>query len=248
MNFKLEICTDSVESAIYAQNAGAHRIELCNNLTGGGTTPGYGTIVSARKNLDIGLNVIIRPRSSDFLYSDIEYDIMRRDIDICGELGIDGVVLGILRSDGTIDLERTAKLVEYSRPMSVTFHRAFDMSNDPIQSLRDVIATGAKRLLTSGQRDKAADGVDLISNLIKLAGDKIIIMPGSGISDLNIEMIARMTGAKEYHLSAGKVIDGEMIFRKQGISMGGVPGIPEYSRKVADQDMIRIIIKILNLI
>jgi copper homeostasis protein len=246
MNFKLEICVDTIESAINAQTAGADRIELCNNLMEGGTTPGLGTITSARNNLSIGLNVIIRPRGGDFLYTDPEYDIMRRDIEICGENGVDGIVLGILRSDGTIDVERTAKLIEFAHPMTVTFHRAFDMCSDPLQGLEDVIATGAAKLLTSGQKDKAQDGVEMIRRLVKQAGNKIIVMPGSGISDSNIASIARTTSAKEFHLTARKIIDSEMVFRKQNIYMGGSPGIPEFSRKVTDPEMIKRIISILQ--
>lgn len=248
MNFKLEICVDSVESAIEAQNAGAHRVELCNNLMEGGTTPGFGTITSARNNLSIGLNVIIRPRGGDFLYTDLEYDIMRRDIEICGECGVDGVVIGLLRSDGTIDLERTAKLIEFAHPMTATFHRAFDMCSDPSQGLEDVIATGATRLLTSGHKNKAKDGVEVISRLVKQAGNRIIVMPGSGITDLNIALIAGITAAKEFHLTGRKIIESDMIFRKQDISMGGSGENPEFSRKVTDPDMIKRIITILNLI
>jgi len=248
MNFKIEICVDTVESAINAQNAGAHRVELCNNLMEGGTTPGLGTILSARNNLTIGLHVIIRPRGGDFLYTDLEFDIMRRDIEICGENGVDGIVLGILRPDGTIDLERTAKLIEFAQPMAVTFHRAFDMCSDPLQELADVIATGATRLLTSGQRDKAIDGVETIRRLVKQAGNKIIVMPGSGISDSNIASIARATSAKEFHLTARKIIDSDMVFRKQNIYMGGSSDIPEFSRKVADPNMIKRIISILQAI
>lgn len=248
MNFILEICVDTVESAIEAQNAGAHRIELCDNQFEGGTTPSYGTILSARNNLNIGLNVIIRPRCGDFLYSDLEYDIMRREIDFCGECNIDGVVLGILRSGGAVDVERTAKLVESASPMSVTFHRAYDMCSDPFEGLEDVIATGAARLLTSGQKDKAQDGAELISQLINQAENRIVIMPGSGINETNIARIARVTGAKEFHLTGRKVIDSDMIFRKQGISMGGATDIPEFSRKVADPEKIKSIINILNLI
>lgn len=248
MNFLLEICVDTVESAIEAQNAGAHRIELCDNLFEGGTTPSYGTILSARSNLNIGLNVIIRPRGGDFLYSDLEYDIMRREIDFCGECNIDGVVLGILRSGGAVDVERTAKLVESASPMSVTFHRAYDMCSDPFEGLEDVIATGAARLLTSGQKDKAQDGAELISQLINQAENRIVIMPGSGINETNIARIARVTGAKEFHLTGRKVINSDMIFRRQGISMGGATDIPEFSRKVADPEKIKSIINILNLI
>src|SRR5664280_64589 len=247
MNFKLEICVDSVESAIDAQAAGADRIELCNSLGEGGTTPGSGTIISARNNLTIGLHVIIRPRAGDFLYSDLEYDIMRREIELCGEYGVDGVVLGILEPDGRIDVERTAKLIESARPMSATFHRAFDLCSDPFKGIEDVISTGADRLLTSGQRNRAEDGISLISKLIQHAGKRIIIMPGSGINESNIGLIARGTGANEFHLTGRKIIDSEMIFRRENIFMGGVSVIPEFSRKVADPDMIRSIINNLKL-
>lgn len=248
MRFKLEICVDTVESAVDAQKAGADRVELCDNLSEGGTTPGFGTISSARNNLNIGLNVIIRPRGGDFLYSDLEYDIMKREIDICGECGVDGVVLGILRSGGAIDVERTAKLIELASPMSVTFHRAFDMCSDPLQGLEDVISTGASRILTSGQKDKAQDGAELISQLVVHADDRIIIMPGSGINESNIAWIVRVTGAKEFHLTGRKIIESGMFFRRQGISMGGTTDIPEFSRMVADPEKIKSIINILNLI
>ncbi|MBK7627828.1 MAG: copper homeostasis protein CutC [Bacteroidales bacterium] len=248
MKFKLEICVDTVESAITAQEAGADRIELCDNLAEGGTTPGPGTIASARNNLTIAIHAIIRPRGGDFLYTDLEYDIMRRDIEYCGELGIDGIVLGILRSNGEIDIERTARLIEFAQPMSATFHRAFDMCPDPVKGLEDVIDTGAARLLTSGQKYKAADGVSLISELVRRAGNRIIIMPGSGINNSNISAIAKSTNAIEFHTTARKTIESEMIFRQTAVSMGGIPGIPEYSRKVADYEMIRDIINSLNLI
>jgi copper homeostasis protein len=248
MEFKLEICVDTVESAITAQEAGADRIELCNDLPEGGTTPGAGTIISARNNLNIGLHVIIRPRGGDFLYSGLDFDIMRRDIETCGEYGADGVVLGILLPDGSIDIERTAILIELARPMSVTFHRAFDLCNDPVRGLKDVITAGADRLLTSGQRDKAEDGIDQINHLIRLADNRIIIMPGSGINNANIVKIASATGAKEFHLTGRKTISSEMTYHKYDISMGGVPGVSEFTRKVADQDMIRSIVDNLKMI
>ena len=204
MKFKLEICVDSVESAINAQSAGADRIELCDNLIEGGTTPGYGTIISARNNLDIRLHVIIRPRGGDFLYSDLEYDIMRRDIEICGESGVDGIVTGILLPGGNIDVERTAKLIEFAYPMSVTFHRAFDMCMRSGQGLEDVIATGASRLLTSGLKNKPSDGIELIRQLVIQAGDRIIIMPGGGIDETNAALIITATKATEFHLTGRK--------------------------------------------
>jgi copper homeostasis protein len=248
MDYKLEICVDSVESAINAQAAGADRVELCDNLIEGGTTPGYGSIISARNNLDIGLHVIIRPRGGDFLYSDLEFDIMRRDIETCGECGVDGIVAGILMTRGNIDVERTAKLFEFAYPMSTTFHRAFDMCSDPVQGLEDVIATGASRLLTSGMKNNTQDGIELIRQLVIQADDRIIIMPGGGIDETNVALIATATKVREIHLTGRTTIESEMIFRRQGINMGGVPGIPEFSRKIADTDRIKSIISKLKMI
>jgi copper homeostasis protein len=248
MNFKLEICVDSVESAVNAQIAGADRVEFCANLPEGGTTPSFGTIASARDNLTIGLHVIIRPRGGDFLYTDPEFDVMRRDIEICGECGVEGIVLGILRPGGEIDAERTAKLVELAHPMSVTFHRAFDMCIDPARGMEDIISSGASRLLTSGQKDKVAEGALLIRDLVKQAGSRIIIMPGSGLDESNISEIAKITGATEFHMTGSKVIPSDMSFRREHISMGGVQGIPEFSRKVVDTVRIKNIIDLLKLI
>jgi copper homeostasis protein len=248
MEFKLEICVDSVESAINAQSAGADRVELCDNLIEGGTTPGYGSIVSARNNLNIKLYVLIRPRGGDFFYSDLEYDIMRRDIEICGESGVDGIVAGILLPGGNIDIDRSAKLFEFAYPMSATFHRAFDMCGDPVQGLEDVISTGASRLLTSGLKNKAQDGIELLRQLVIQAGERIIIMPGGGIDETNTALILTATKAKEIHLTGRKVIDSEMIFRRQGINMGGIKGVPEFSRKVADPEIIKKIIDVLKMI
>ena len=248
MEFKLEICVDSAISALNAQSAGADRIELCDNLGEGGTTPGYGMIISARNNLSIGIHVLIRPRGGDFLYSDTEYDIMRIDIELCGENGIDGIVTGILLPDGTIDVERTARLIEFAYPMTATFHRAFDMCADPVRGIEDVIATGASRLLTSGQQNKALDAVELIRQLVIQAGERLIVMPGGGIDETNAAQIITATKAKELHLTGRMEIDSEMIFRRQGISMGSLPGNPEFKRKIADPEKIKKIIESLKII
>jgi copper homeostasis protein len=248
MEFKLEICVDSAISALNAQSAGADRIELCDNLGEGGTTPGYGMIISARNNLSIGIHVLIRPRGGDFLYSDTEYDIMRRDIELCGENGIDGIVTGILLPDGTIDVERTARLIEFAYPMTATFHRAFDMCADPVRGIEDVIATGASRLLTSGQQNKALDAVELIRQLVIQAGERLIVMPGGGIDETNAAQIITATKAKELHLTGRMEIDSEMIFRRQGISMGSLPGNSEFKRKIADPEKIKKIIESLKII
>lgn len=248
MDFKLEISADSVHSALEAQHAGASRVELCADLAEGGITPGYGMIVSARKNLDIVLNVLIRPRPGDFLYSDIEFDIMSMDIGLCKKCGVDGIVTGILRSDGSIDAERTAWLVRLAHPMSVTFHRAFDMCADAEKGLEEIIRSGAGRLLTSGQKVTAAEGTITLSSLVKQAGERIIIMPGSGVNEVNIAAIAKETGAREFHLSGRKEIESEMIFRKEGITMGNLTGYDEFKWKIADPAKIRAIIKILEAI
>jgi copper homeostasis protein len=248
MEFKLEICVDNVQSAIDAGRAGASRVELCACLSAGGMTPSFGTISSARINTDIGLHVLIRPRAGDFLYSPAEYDIMRRDIDFCGERGADGIVTGILRPDGRIDVERTARLVELANPMAVTFHRAFDLCIDPGRGLEDVILTGATRLLTSGQKNSAEEGLETICRLVSLAGQRIIIMPGSGLNETNVAEIASRSGASEFHLSAGKSLESGMIFRMKGVNMGSTAGYDEFSVRVADPLKIERIIKILKTI
>jgi copper homeostasis protein len=248
MKFKVEICVDNIVSAIIAQESGADRIELCGSLPEGGTTPGLGTIRSVREKVSIGLHVIIRPRGGDFLYSNAEYEIMKRDIEICGENGVDGVVLGILLPDGNIDIDRTARLIELSRPMSATFHRAYDLTDDPLKNLEGVISTNANRLLTSGQRNKAEDGLELISKLIEIADERIIIMPGSGIGESNIRLIANNTKAREFHLTGRKNIDSGMIFRREDVSLGGSYDQSEFTRKIADGEVIRSIISTLKLI
>lgn len=227
-----------MESAILAMNAGADRIELCDNLPEGGTTPSFGTILTARERLKIKLHVLIRPRNGDFLYTDPEMDIMMKDIELCRKSGIDGIVTGVLKADGSVDIDRTSDLIKAAGGMSVTFHRAFDLCNDPVKGVEDVISTGAVRLLTSGQMNKAAEGTGLISKLVKQSEDRITIMPGSGLDDSNIEQIAIKSGASEFHMTARKEIGSGMKFIRSGIAMGGISGTSEYARKVADPDKI----------
>jgi copper homeostasis protein len=245
MDYRLEVCVDSIDSAINAFEAGADRIELCYNLPEGGTTPGFGIIASVREKIDLPLQIMVRPRAGDFLYSKDEFEIMKKDIRTARELGVDGAVLGILKSNGEIDYDRTAELVELAHPLNVTFSRAFDLCSDPLKSLEDIIKSGAARLLTSGQADKAENGIRLICDLVTQSGSRFMIMPGSGISPLNIEMIAKGTGAREFHLTGRKTTGSKMIYRKEGISMGGIPGA-EYSRKVADLEQLGEIIHILK--
>jgi copper homeostasis protein len=248
MNFRLEICADSIESAINAQSAGAHRIELCDNLQEGGTTPSCGLISSARENLNIGLNVLIRPRSGDFCYEDPDFDIMRRDIEMCGEIGADGVVLGILRDDGSIDTERTGRLIELAQPMEVTFHRAFDMCCQPFDCLEELISAGVSRVLTSGLARSAHEGSEMLRELVARAESRLIVMPGGGLDESNIAAVALKTGASEFHMSLRSAVESRMKFRNNSVHMGNPLSGNEYSRKIADPDRIKTIISILKMI
>lgn len=242
----LEVCCFSVQSALNAQKGGAHRVELCDNLPEGGTTPSYGTIALARELLSIKLHVIIRPRGGDFLYSDLEFEAMKRDIEFCKQQGIDGIVIGLLNADGTIDKLRTKELVDIARPMSVTFHRAFDMAKEPFEALEDLINIGLDRILTSGQEQTAIKGKKLIKNLIERAQSRIIILPGAGINEENIKEFAEYTLANEFHSTAKSVVKGNMIFRNARINMGGISSISEYDKLEADEQKIKTILKILN--
>ena len=202
MSFKLEICCFNLPSALIAQEAGAHRVELCASPDEGGTTPGPGTIRTARERLHIELYPIIRPRGGDFLYTDEEYRIMIRDLEYAKTVGCNGVVIGLLNADGSIDKARSARLVELAYPLGVTFHRAFDWAVNPFEALEDLISIGCERILTSGQRPTAIEGADLIDELVRQADERIIIMPGSGIRASNIAALAAKTAAGEYHSSA----------------------------------------------
>jgi len=246
MKYKIEICADTVESAMIAQNAGADRVELCAGLPEGGTTPSHGCIASARANLKIALHVMIRPRGGDFLYSDLEVDVMRRDIDACRQCGADGIVLGLLTADGSVDVGRAAALIEHARPMAATFHRAFDLCRDPMQGLEDVIAAGASRLLTSGHKASADEGAALIKRLVDAATERIIIMAGAGVNESNVMRIASATGAREFHLTAAGTVESEMTFKRTGIALGGSLADDEYSRRAADGGKIERILRALT--
>lgn len=245
--YKFEVCANSVESCVEAQRGGADRVELCAGIPEGGTTPSYGDIVMARKLLiTTKLHVIIRPRGGDFLYSDLEREIMLEDVRMARRLGVDGVVFGVLTSDGDIDMDFMRQLMAESEGMSVTFHRAFDVCRNPFLALEQIIELGCDRILTSGQMPKAEDGVDLLKQLVEKAGDRIIIMPGCGVNAGNIAKIAQITGAKEFHFSARSKHESGMQFRKSRVSMGGSVMIDEYSRDVTDELIVKDIIAKLN--
>ena len=206
----LEIIGFNIESCRIAQTAGAGRVELCDNPMEGGSTPSYGFIKAARQLLQIQLYPMIHPRGGDFFYSSADFEIIKTDIKVCKDLGCDGVVLGVLNEDGTIDKKRMFQLVQLAYPMQVTFHRAFDRCTHPFEALEDIIEMGCERILTSGQHPTAMEGAAVISELIKQAGERIIIMPGSGVRSSNIIELVQKTGAREFHASSRLWVDSKM--------------------------------------
>ena len=201
MNFIIEIATSDFHTTAAAVKGGADRIELCANLTEGGTTASHGMIAQCRESFDVSLYPIIRPRGGDFLYSDEEFQVMLKDVNLCRQLQCDGIVIGLLTSDGGIDVKRTSQLIKAAYPLGVTFHRAFDRCTNPFEALEQLIEIGCERILTSGQKISAPDGVDLISELNRTGGHRIHIMPGSGVRKENIRMLAEKTGCNEFHSS-----------------------------------------------
>jgi copper homeostasis protein len=240
---RFEVCVDSVEGAVAAQQGGAHRVELCDNLIEGGTTPSLGTIEFTRQHISIGLQVIIRPRGGDFCYSELEFAVMKRDIALARQTGADGIVTGVLNPDGTVDTTRTGELIALARPLNVTFHRAFDMTRDPFEAVEALIALGVDRVLTSGQDASALEGLGLITALVRCAGDRIIVMPGGGITERNISRILEQTGAREVHFSGRATVESPMAFRNSNAFMGGALRPPEYVRKTTSVDRVQALIR-----
>ncbi|MCG8452286.1 MAG: copper homeostasis protein CutC [Spirochaetales bacterium] len=245
--YTLEVCLDSADSVLQAQEAGAHRVELCDNLFGGGTTPSFGTIKAARRIAsDILVHVIIRPRPGDFCYTDLEFEAMREDIIACREIGIDGVVIGILKKDGSVDKERCAALVQAAGEMNVTFHRAFDVSDNPFQALEDIITVGCNRILTSGQECTVIEGAPLIQQLIEKAGNRLTIMPGGDITERNLTRIVQATGAQEFHMNLDHVVESTMNHRAEHIPMGGLLRMPEFLNAYTSPHRVKTILSGLN--
>jgi copper homeostasis protein len=241
----LEVCVDSVESAIAAERGGAQRIELCSDLLEGGITPGAGLIVSVRRRIGIGLFVMIRPRGGDFCYTGLEFEVMREEIAHAHHLGADGIVLGILDQEGRVDIARTRRLVEFARPLPVTFHRAIDMTPDLPAALEDVIDTGACRILTSGGAPNVRRGSAEISGMVRAANGRIAIMPGGGITPGAIAAIAEETGATEFHASARTAFPSPVSFRKQGLAMGDLRN-REYRRFAVREERVRAMVRALE--
>ena len=200
---QVEICVGDVASAIAAESGGADRAELCDNLAVGGTTPSAGTIAESCRRLGIPVHVLIRPRAGDFVYSEPEIAVMRHDIEIAKALGAAGVVLGVLTPEATIDRDQTAALVDLARPLRITFHKAFDQIPQPLEALDILIALGVERVLTSGGRPTALEGIDTLANLVDRSGDKIAVMAGGRLSTSNLETVIRRSRVSEVHLGSG---------------------------------------------
>jgi copper homeostasis protein len=241
----LEIACFNIGSALLAAGAGADRIELCDNFYEGGTTPSYGTVAEAVEKLDIPVNVMIRPRGGDFLYSDAEFEVMEKEVLNIKTLGAAGIVTGFLQKNGKIDEERTGKIVELAYPLEVTFHRAFDVSADLFESLELLMNAGVKRILTSGGKGSAAEGAGVISSLVKAAGESLVIMAGGGVRDKNLKVLMDRTNAREFHSSAMRFLKSEMDHLPEDIKMGG-DGFDEQKIVSVDEVLIGRMKKILE--
>ena len=240
MRYVIENCANGAESALRAQEGGADRVELCAGIPEGGTTPSAGEIVKARQLLTTTrLNVIIRPRGGDFCYSADELDIMAYDIGMARKAGADGVVFGVLNTDGTVNLEAMRRLMDAARGMNVTFHRAFDVCCNPLETLEQIISLGCDHILTSGQEPTAEKGIALLSQLNERAAGRITIMPGCGVNAGNIAHIASATGCREFHFSGRSEVASAMRYRNPKVSMSGTDGRDEYSRQLTDPENIR---------
>ena len=238
VNPKIEVCANSAASCVAAEQGGAVRVGLCAGIPEGGTTPSYGEMVTARRAIGIQLNVIIRPRGGDFLYTPAEVQTMLLDIEAAKAAGADGAVFGCLGADGTVDVETNARLKQAAGGLSTTFHRAFDVCRDPFEALEEIIALGFDRILTSGQEATAPAGSALIAELVRRAQGRIIIMPGCGVNETNVAGLARDTGATEFHMSARRRVEGGMVYRNDRVSMGGTVTVEEFARDVTDPERV----------
>lgn len=226
-----EVCLEGVDAVKVAAESGIKRVELCAALIEGGITPSIGTIQAARDAVDIDIMVMIRPRGGDFIYSEAELLAMEYSIAACRSIGVNGVVFGLLEPEGNVDEANTSRLIKAAGPLSVTFHRAFDVAKDAAKSLECLIALGVDRVLTSGQAATVPEGKELIKALVQQANGRIEILPGCGITPENVAEIIAFTGVKEFHATAFAQQESKMQYRNEKVYMG-IPGLPEYERKV----------------
>ena len=241
---KIEICLESASSVLRAEEGGADRVELCSDLFEGGLTPSLGTFRTARRLSSLPVSVMIRPRGGDFCYSEDEFEVMKEDVKVFKEEGAESVVFGILTPEGNVDYERCRILRSLAFPMEATFHRAFDMTRDPFSSLETVIELGFNRLLTSGQEATVYEGADLLCELVKAAGDRIIVMPGCGITERNFRKLDEKIGASEYHVHLPGEKASAMTFHPGHIYMGGMLRQSEFMLTETDSMRVRNIVEL----
>lgn len=237
-DYKFEICANSAESCIAAENGGADRVELCASIPEGGTTPSYGEIVMARRMIGIKLHVIIRPRGGDFIYSPLELSTMVEDIRMARMTGADGLVFGCLTKEGDVDMAAMSRLMAAADGLPVTFHRAFDRCRNPFRVLEQLAGMGVKRILTSGQQPTAPEGAEMLARLNEATKGKITILAGCGVNESNIRRLAEETGIKEFHFSARERRNSHALLRNPEVAMGSA-GVDEYLREVTTAERVR---------
>ncbi|MGB3337253.1 MAG: copper homeostasis protein CutC [Devosia sp.] len=237
--FRIEICVEGIDGLVAAQTAGADRVELCASLLEGGLTPSLGVVREALRVATIPFHVIIRPRGGDFLYSELEFATMIDDVKAMRDLGVAGVVIGCLTPDGRVDEVRTRTLVEAARPLRVTCHRAFDMTVDYREAIEALVRCGVDRVLTSGQRDTAIEGIDILKDTQAIADGRIVIMACGALDAGNIGTVRQATGVDEMHFAALHTIKSGMAFRNPHVGMGGTAIEREYEITLTDVDAVR---------
>lgn len=242
----IEVCAADINSIIAAERGGAHRIELCDNLLVGGTTPSAGMIKLAIASSNLDICVLIRPRGGDFMYNDLEFEIMKQDILMAKELGADGIVTGVLDSDGLVDIQRMQVLAEIARPMEVVFHRAFDMTSDPNKCLDQLIELKIDRLLTSGLKNTAIEGAAMIRELMDQAKGRIDIMPGSGINTENFSEIKNITKASCFHLTGRKPVSSKMNFQSDDVVLNSFSHQIDFQWLETDSNIVTDIVSLSN--
>lgn len=245
MGYILEACVDSVQSAIAAEKGGAQRVELCGNLVIGGTSPGAALFRQVREHTDLKIRVLLRPRFGDFCYDEYEYERMKEDTALYRDLGADGIVTGILKPDGDLDIEKMKELIEIAGDMDVALHRAFDVCRNPRKMLEEAVNLRIRTILTSGQKNSAWEGRELIKELVEQSAGRIEILAGAGISPETIEKLVPYTGTLSYHMSGKVIMDSRMEYRKEGVSMG-FPGFGEYEIWQTDAENIRRAVEVLK--
>lgn len=234
----LEVCADSVQSAIAAQEGGADRIELCSALVIGGLSPSAAMFRQVKEHTDLKIRALLRPRFGDFCYDEYEFRTLKEEVEQFRELGADGVVIGILKPDGALNMEQMEELVEAAGGMGITMHRAFDVCRDPYEALEQCVSLGIDTILTSGQKSSAWEGRELLSELVRRADGRIDILAGAGIGPDVIRKLAEYTGVSSFHMSGKRVLESRMEFRREGVPMG-IPGFSEFEIWQTDTEQVK---------